>query len=120
MSSLRNGCEEEVSIPLTTPVQPLELRIIGDALHGNVSVMKQRRLDQILYKVELGAGNLAELTLDDGELTVLNLLGTVLEIGGTVEENREATVGESALLRVCCTSSQHSPPRRSSSSILAA
>lgn len=41
--------------------------------------MEERRLNQVLDEVELGTRDFAELTLDDSELAILDLLGTVLE-----------------------------------------
>lgn len=68
-----------MTVALAAPVEPLELGVVGNALHRHVSVMEERRLNQVLDEVELGTRDFAELTLDDGELAVLDLVGTVLE-----------------------------------------
>jgi len=98
--SSRDGSEEKVTVSLAAPIQPLELGVVGDALHRHVAVMKERRLDQILDEIELGAWNLAKLTLDDGELTVLDLLGAVLRVGKRKKGSKSRDARSASALRL--------------------
>jgi hypothetical protein len=55
-----------MSIPFAPPIQPLELGIVGDSLHGHIAVMQEGRLNEVFHEVTLRGGGREEGEMERG------------------------------------------------------